>query len=71
MNFFNILLPNGTICSRIAKISYLKKEGIIEKKIQERFTYESVDNESLSYRIYLKIWRETGFRRQCVNFHSK
>ena len=27
----NPLLPNGTICSRIVKISFLKYEGLLEK----------------------------------------
>ena len=33
----------------------LKKEGIIEKSPYERFVYESVDDESLSYRLYIYI----------------
>ena len=47
-NWINPLLPNGTICSRIVKISFLKKLGIIEKISYERRDYETVDEKSLS-----------------------
>ena len=42
------LLPNGTICSRIVKILFKKKVGIIEKIYYERHDYESVDEKRLS-----------------------
>ena len=44
----NPLVPNGTICSRIVKISFLKKEGIAEKSCYERRAYESIDDKRLS-----------------------
>ena len=47
-SYFNPLLPNVTICSRIVKILFLKREGIIEKYFYERRAYESVGDNSLS-----------------------
>ena len=35
----------------------------MEKISFERRVYESVDDESLSFRLYIKIWREKGFRQ--------
>ena len=41
-------MPEGTNIYSIAKISFLKNEGIKEKNSYERHIYESVDDESLS-----------------------
>ena len=40
-------MPEGTNIYSIAKISFLKNEGIKEKNSYERRIYESVDDESL------------------------
>ena len=45
---FNPLLPIAHKSARIAKISILKLEGIIQKISYERRDYESVDEKSLS-----------------------
>ena len=41
------MLPDGRSIYRIAKISSLKKEGIMEKIYYERCVYESVDEKNL------------------------
>ena len=41
------LKPNSNYNYRVRKISFLKKEGIVEKNSYERRVYESVDDESL------------------------
>ena len=47
-HLINPLLPNGKICSRIVKISFLKTEGITEKISYERRAYKSIDDNSPS-----------------------
>ena len=44
-------MPEGRNIYRIAKISFLKKEGMEEKISYERRVYESVDDESFSQAI--------------------
>ena len=44
-------MPKCRIIHCIAKISFLKKEGIEERNSYERRVYESVDDKSLSYAI--------------------
>ena len=48
MDYINPSVPESRNIYRIAKISFLKKEGIKEKISYERRVYESVDDESLS-----------------------
>ena len=44
---FNPLPPNGFAWTCIAKILFVKKEGIMEKNSHERRVYESVCNGGL------------------------
>ena len=44
--FISPLKPNGN--NNVVKISFFKREGIMEKISYERFVYESVDDKSLS-----------------------
>ena len=46
MDYVNPLVTNPLYLVCMAKISILKKEGIIEKFLYERRAYESVDNKS-------------------------
>ena len=52
---FNPLLPNGNYSYHIIKNSFSKKKGIMEKNSYEYRVYESVQDENLSIRLYLKI----------------
>ena len=47
-NLFYPLLPSVSIWHRLAKLSILILEGIVEKITYERRDYESVDEKSLS-----------------------
>ena len=44
----------------LLKFRFKKRRGH-GKNSYERRAYESVDEGSLSYRLYIKIWREKGF----------
>ena len=46
--YINPLVPSAHKSVRIAKISFLKLEGIIKKNSYERRDYESVDEKGLS-----------------------
>ena len=46
----------------MAKISILKKEGIIEKISYERRAYESIDDIEATLRLYLKNQSKTKLR---------
>ena len=53
-SFINPLVTDPLYLVCMAKISILKKEGIIEKNTYERRAYESVDERSHSYAICQK-----------------
>ena len=61
MKHFNPLRPDRTNSSCIAKISFLKYEGIIKKISYERRAYESVDEKRLYYVMSRKTTKKNNF----------